>query len=547
MAKAKEDIDFFARKGWRTLVLAQKVISDKALEVWMSTYYRPATQAKDKEKREELLDKASEAIETHLELMAVSAIEDELQDYVPETIARLRMANIAVWMITGDKTETAVSIGQSTGLLSEGVERVEVTGDEAATVNGCNKLLKKALDTCKASTAPGGTGLIMDGPAMRATLGDEERDENLKLLEKIAGHVSVAVCCRAEPLQKALITKLVKGLPSIKNARGTSGQPLVLSVGDGANDVPMIKEAHVGVGISGQEGRQASMAADYAIGQFSFLSRLILVHGHWSYDRLCKLTIYTFWKSNLLCMILFFYMPFNGWSGQHTIDSTNLIMYASAYNSIPPIMVGILDQCYSAKDLMEKPELYMHSQASEGFSHLVFWPQFLESIWEAAVIFFIPYWTAPEDSATWVLGVIMMSTCAVLSNIKMLMFASSWTRGLIIGCVIGSLLYYAITFLVFHNVPSMGEEDGQGGAYYAIYHAMDESLYYLQFPLIIILGVAPNVIARAFDLSLVPLEKTIDEDDRKTRETQHRLSRSQTPEKEGEDTQPGVQGDKVTV
>jgi P-type E1-E2 ATPase len=71
---------------------------------------------------------------------------------------------------------------------------------------------------------------------------------------------------------------------------------LTLAIGDGANDVAMIQEAHVGVGIAGVEGRAAVMSSDYAIGQFRFLTRLVLVHGRWSYRRLAECIANFFYK-----------------------------------------------------------------------------------------------------------------------------------------------------------------------------------------------------------------------------------------------------------
>ena len=68
-------------------------------------------------------------------------------------------------------------------------------------------------------------------------------------------------------------------------------------LGDGANDVSMIQQADVGVGISGLEGRQAVMASDYAISKFEHLERLVLVHGHWNYDRLSRMVLYFFYKN----------------------------------------------------------------------------------------------------------------------------------------------------------------------------------------------------------------------------------------------------------
>lgn len=107
---------------------------------------------------------------------------------------------------------------------------------------------------------------------------------------------------RVSPLQKALVVKLVK----------RHLKAILLAIGDGANDVSMIQAAHVGVGISGVEGLQAARSADVAIGQFRYLRKLLLVHGSWSYQRISKVILYSFYKNIALFMTQFwvyFFLP----------------------------------------------------------------------------------------------------------------------------------------------------------------------------------------------------------------------------------------------
>ncbi|KAG8520245.1 Phospholipid-transporting ATPase IB, partial [Galemys pyrenaicus] len=95
------------------------------------------------------------------------------------------------------------------------------------------------------------------------------------------------------PLQKSEIVDVVK-----KRVKA-----ITLAIGDGANDVGMIQTAHVGVGISGNEGMQATNNSDYAIAQFSYLEKLLLVHGAWSYNRVTKCILYCFYKNVVLYII----------------------------------------------------------------------------------------------------------------------------------------------------------------------------------------------------------------------------------------------------
>lgn len=115
------------------------------------------------------------------------------------------------------------------------------------------------------------------------------------LLYTIATRCKAVICCRVSPLQKALVVKLVKKYSN----------SILLAIGDGANDVSMIQAAHVGVGISGVEGLQAARSADFAISQFRFLKKLLLVHGLWAYQRLSKMIFYYFYKNVALYLTQF--------------------------------------------------------------------------------------------------------------------------------------------------------------------------------------------------------------------------------------------------
>jgi len=134
--------------------------------------------------------------------------------------------------------------------------------------------------------------LVIDGKSLTFAL---EKDLE-KLFLDLAVMCKAVICCRVSPLQKALVVKLVK-----KHLKA-----LLLAIGDGANDVGMIQAAHVGVGISGVEGLQAARSADVAIAQFRYLTKLLLVHGTWSYHRLSKLILYSYYKNLALAMTQFY-------------------------------------------------------------------------------------------------------------------------------------------------------------------------------------------------------------------------------------------------
>merc|ERR1719348_1444823 len=150
----------------------------------------------------------------------------------------------------------------------------------------------------------------------------------------VAEHCTSVICCRVTPLQKALVVELVK---KYKDA-------VTLAIGDGANDVSMIKAADIGVGISGQEGMQAVLASDYSIAQFRYLERLLLVHGRWSYYRMCKFLRYFFYKNFAFTLCHFWYAFFCGFSAQKSFTVDVITLYNLFYTSLPVLALGFFDQ-----------------------------------------------------------------------------------------------------------------------------------------------------------------------------------------------------------
>ena len=287
-----EHLEMFAREGLRTLCIAQKELDEREYQEWNKEHDLAAAAIVD---REDKLEVVSDAIERDLTLLGGTAIEDRLQDGVPDTIALLGDAGIKLWVLTGDKVETAINIGFSCNLLSNdmdlivftipngAMEAAEVELDKHLTtfgITGSDEELKAAR---KNHEAPDPThAIVIDGDALKLVLTDELRQKFLLLCKQCKS----VLCCRVSPSQKAAVVQMVKeGL-----------DVMTLSIGDGANDVAMIQKADIGVGIAGEEGRGAVMSSDYAIGQFRFLQRLILVHGRWSYRRLAETIANFFYK-----------------------------------------------------------------------------------------------------------------------------------------------------------------------------------------------------------------------------------------------------------
>jgi phospholipid-translocating ATPase len=224
--------------------------------------------------------------------MGGTAIEDRLQVGVPETIAELAKSGIKLWVLTGDKTETAINIGYACNLLTTDMELLILKANNRTdTHNLLDETLSKIGQEGEQRYA-----LVVDGLTLKYSLEPDAKDKILA----IGMHCASVICCRVSPKQKAEVVRLVKkGL-----------KVMTLAIGDGANDVSMIQEANVGIGISGVEGRQAVMASDYAIAQFRFLRKLLLVHGRWSYLRTAEMIMGFFFKNVVWTFVLFWYQIF---------------------------------------------------------------------------------------------------------------------------------------------------------------------------------------------------------------------------------------------
>lgn len=287
-----EHLEMFAREGLRTLCIAQRELSEQEYVDWNKDYDIAANAITDREDR---LEEVSDRIENQLWLIGGTAIEDRLQDGVPESISLLGQAGIKLWVLTGDKVETAINIGFSCNLLDndmdliilkvidDSMESVEAQLDEKLALfglTGSQEELDAAQDDHE--PPPPTHAIIIDGDTLKLALDDQLKRKFLLLCRRCRS----VLCCRVSPSQKAAVVNMVK----------TGLDCLTLAIGDGANDVAMIQEAHVGVGIAGVEGRAAVMSSDYAIGQFRFLTRLVLVHGRWSYRRLAETIANFFYK-----------------------------------------------------------------------------------------------------------------------------------------------------------------------------------------------------------------------------------------------------------
>lgn len=433
-------LEEFAVEGLRTLCIATRTISEEEYNQWSEIYNKASVSLTD---RSEELDKAAELIEKDLFLLGATAIEDKLQDGVPETISILQEAGINVWVLTGDRQETAINVGMSCKLLSEDMNLLIINEDNKD--DTCQNMIEKlsVLNGNELSEEDKGSlALVIDGKSLGYALESDLEDMFLE----IGTLCKAVICCRVSPLQKALVVKLVK----------RKKKALLLAIGDGANDVSMIQAAHVGVGISGMEGAQASRSADFAIGQFKFLKKLLLVHGAWSYQRISLAILYSFYKNITLYMCQFWFVFSNGFSGQSIIESWSLTLYNVMFVALPPFVIGIFDQYISANMLNQYPQLYKIGQEGHFFNVEIFWSWAVNGFYHSAIIYISviniykygnQFWDG-EIAGIWVVGVTLYSVCLLTSLGKAALVSSQWTKFTLVA-IPGSFVVWLIVFPLY--------------------------------------------------------------------------------------------------
>ncbi|KAM5375939.1 hypothetical protein ACJZ2D_005729 [Fusarium nematophilum] len=335
-------------------------------------------------------------------------------------------------------------------LLSEDMMLL-IVNEETAAATRDN--LQKKIDAIR--TQGDGTiemetlALIIDGKSLTYAL---EKDLE-KLFLDLAVMCKAVICCRVSPLQKALVVKLVKKYQK---------ESILLAIGDGANDVSMIQAAHIGIGISGEEGLQAARSADVAIAQFRYLRKLLLVHGAWSYQRVSKTILFSFYKNITLYMTQFWYTFQNVFSGQVIYESWTLSFYNVFYTVFPPLALGILDQFISARLLDRYPQLYMMGQQNYFFRLKVFSQWIGNAIYHSIVLYIWSelFWYGDliqgdgKIAGHWVWGTALYGAVLLTVLGKAALVTSNWTKYHVLA-IPGSMAFWYVFIAVYGIVAPM--------------------------------------------------------------------------------------------
>ena len=389
--KLKNTVLKFARNGLRTLVYSRKLLSEEELRDYKAKYKAASNSMND---RKVVLEKLAEEFERDMEFLGVAGIEDKVQEGVVEAIQSLKQAGIKLWMLTGDKKETTESIGYSASFLGQETRLIEISEKsseevcrdlmlnilrylypsycyeaEASSVQELEELLEqvqrnKALTDCEHELA-----LILSGVSLAWVF---QRAESMKYFSMLAVNCTSLICYRVSPFQKSQLVKLVRNNFAFK--------PVVLAIGDGSNDIYMIQEANLGIGIMGKEGMQAANSSDYAVGKFSHLVPLLLVHGRWNYSRTTRVILISFFKNFLLVFPMFYFTFFDYYSGTCLYDAWLIVTYNIFMTSLPVLVLGCTDKDIEREEAIKNPELY----SAGVFSQLLNWKLFM--LWSAFAV-----------------------------------------------------------------------------------------------------------------------------------------------------------------
>lgn len=355
----EEECANMAREGLRTLVIARKRLTLEQYLRFDEEYKRARLALVDRAMRMQSV--VEKHLECGLELLAVTGVEDKLQDDVRPTLEKLRHAGIRIWMLTGDKVETATNVAISSRLFSRDVRVLSFQKLSVDDIGSTLQAIERAPESA----------LVIDGPSLDLLMKSDSR----RLMAATLPLQSV-VCCRCTPTQKADVAQMI---------RCHGGGKRVCCIGDGGNDVSMIQAADIGIGIVGKEGRQASLAADVSINQFSHILRLLVWHGRNSYRNTAKLTMFVFHRGVIITTMQAIFMSIFYYSPIALFQGLILVGYSTVYTALP-ILSLVLDRDISDQTALTYVELYKDLTRGREITLKVFFKTLMISVFQGAVL-----------------------------------------------------------------------------------------------------------------------------------------------------------------
>ncbi|CEP00899.1 unnamed protein product (mitochondrion) [Plasmodiophora brassicae] len=435
LAETEKHLTQFAKHGSRTLMMACRHLDAAQLLAFQATYDQARVQLQE---RERAIERAFRLVERDLTLLGATSVEDQLQEMVPETIEQLLNAGIKIMMLTGDMQETAVTIGRSSRIISRDSQLLLI---QAETPKSCEFLMDRYIKKTSEMDARGGPlqklALVLNGNSLELAI----EHHPAKFLSLFA-RCETIICNRATPSQKAAVVELV-----------TTRHPgVAMAIGDGANDVSMIRRAHVGVGLIGREGRQAAQSADFVLHKFAHLRRLLFVHGRFSFLRSTKVVLFSFYKNFAFPLPMFWFQFFSQFSGNSIYDGLIMSTFNMFFSSLPPLIAGVLETDATEVCLLKHPIAYKIFRSQPTFTVTIFLSWLMLGTVQSLIIYFAAHliW-APTDGVLadgtgvvldlWTFGTWMSTATIVTVNLTFLMETINLTVMTILFSFVGIVLY----------------------------------------------------------------------------------------------------------
>uniref|UniRef100_A0AAR2M006 Phospholipid-transporting ATPase n=1 Tax=Pygocentrus nattereri TaxID=42514 RepID=A0AAR2M006_PYGNA len=507
-------VEHNAVEGLRTLCVAYKRLSREEYEQVCHLLSSAKLALQDRDKK---LAEAYDVIERDFILLGATAVEDRLQDKAADTIESLHKAGMKVWVLTGDKMETAAATCYASKLFRRNTQILELTTKRTEEQSlhdvlfDLSRTVLRQHGSMTRDTFSGLSsdfqdyGLIIDGATLSAVMKPAQEGSGTggnykEIFLEICRNCSAVLCCRMAPLQKAQIVKLIKA---------SKEHPITLAIGDGANDVSMILEAHVGIGIMGKEGRQAARNSDYAIPKFKHLKKMLLVHGHYYYIRISELVQYFFYKNVCFIFPQFLYQFFCGFSQQPLYDTAYLTLYNISFTSLPILLYSLIEQHINMDILKRDPSLYRDIAKNS----LLQWPIFVYwtflGVFDAVVFFFGAFFLFDNTTFTsngqmfgnWTFGTLVFTVLVFTVTLKLALDTHYWTW--INHFVIwGSLLFYVIFSLLWGGIiwPFLNYQR----MYYVFMQMLASGPAWLSIILLIMVSLLPDVVKKVLCRALWP-------------------------------------------
>lgn len=417
-----EETANMAREGLRTLVVGRKRLTQQQYDNFASAYNTASLSLQNRDSN--IASVVSTHLEHNLELLGVTGVEDRLQKDVKPSLELLRNAGVKIWMLTGDKVETARCVAVSARLVARGqsIATIAKMPNKQAAQDALDSI-RNRTDVC----------MLIDGESLAIML-THLRTQFIN----IAVTLPCVVACRCSPTQKAEVATLIR----------IHTKKRVCCIGDGGNDVSMIQAADVGIGIVGKEGRQASLAADFSITQFSHVTKLLVWHGRNSYKRSAKLAQFIIHRGLIISVCQTMYNIAGKFDPKGLFKDWLMVGYATVY-TMAPVFSLVLDRDVDEKLANLYPELYKELKTGKSLSYKTFFTWVAVSIYQGIVIQGLSQLLVGATDGPRMLSVSF--TVLVLNELIMVAVSITTWHPIMILSIVGTGAVYAA------SVPFLGE------------------------------------------------------------------------------------------